>query len=409
MRYNLSKLIKTRLAVMMFVQYVVMGATWPIMSLYLKDNLGFSGAQAGVVLAMSAVAAFIAPVVSACVADRLMSAERLLSVCHFGAAALMTLICFQTEHLPIALLYLAYNLAMGPTIPLTNAIVFHNHPEGNKGFGNIRVWGTIGWIVVAWCFGYLWLHGSGTETVASRLPDALKLSALTSLILALYGLTLPNPHQRQEGPIHMIPMDSLRIFAHPQILLIGVVSLLIGIADRYYYFGMGPFLREVGFSDAAIMPVMSIGQMSEVFAMFGLALILKHVGYKRVLLLGILAEVCRFTVYAIGYAKLLIVAAIPCHGLAYTLFFTAVYIYIDGHTDRGSRAGLHLLFSIITAGLGSLAGNLLGGVSLDRFVIHAAVGSFRGFWLVPLVISLVGFSLIAILFRKDSEDEQQLE
>ncbi|MFC1765196.1 hypothetical protein ACFL6U_24380 [Planctomycetota bacterium] len=44
----MPRLMKTRLAVMMFVQYVVLGATWPIMSLYLKHHLGFTGAQAGV-------------------------------------------------------------------------------------------------------------------------------------------------------------------------------------------------------------------------------------------------------------------------------------------------------------------------------------------------------------------------
>lgn len=402
----MPRYIKTRLAAMMFIQYVVMGATWPIMSLYLKEHLGFSGAQTGVVLAMSAVAAFVGPVVGSCIADRLVSAERLLSICHFGAAALMTLISFQTQYRPMVLLYLAYNLAMGPTIPLTNAVVFHNHPEGNKGFGNIRVWGTIGWIVVAWCFGYLWLNGSGNTTVSSRLPDALKLSALTSLILALYGLTLPNPHKRQEGPIQILPLNSIRILKRPQILLIGFISLLIGIVDRYYYFGMGPFLCQAGFSEASVMPVMSIGQMSEVIAMFGLAWTLKNLGYKRVLLLGIFAEVCRFMVYAIGQPQWLIIAAIPCHGIAYTLFFTAVYIYIDGHTDKSSRAGLHQLFSIITAGIGSLTANILAGICLDTFVTHAASSSYRRFWLVPAIVSMASLILMTFLFRNDPVNER---
>ena len=48
----LHKAIKTRLAAMMFLQYFVSGATWPIMSLYLTNHLHFSWAQAGVVLAI---------------------------------------------------------------------------------------------------------------------------------------------------------------------------------------------------------------------------------------------------------------------------------------------------------------------------------------------------------------------
>lgn len=398
----MRRFITLRLAVMMFIQYVVMGATWPIMSLYLREHLGFSGQQTGVVLAMSAAAAFVGPVVIACIADRLLSAERLLSVCHIGAACLMTLISLETRFSAVALLYLVYNLVMGPTVALTNAIVFHNHPQGNRSFGSIRVWGTLGWIVVAWGFGFLWLRDSGTTALASRLPDALKLSAVTSLCLALYGLSLPTSPRRRAGTMQIIPVRALRLLLYPRILLIGLVSLLIGIVDRYYYLGMGPYLRQAGFSDAAIMPAMSLGQISEVAAMFGLAIVLRRLGFRRVLLMGILAETARFAVFALGSFQALIICAIPAHGLAYTFYFTAVYIYIDSHTDNESRTGLHQLFSIVTSGIGALAANLIGGACLDGLVGDAGTGSFRGFWTVPLVLSLVALVLIALLFREEA-------
>jgi nucleoside transporter len=392
--------IKFRLAIMMFIQYVVMGAIWPIMSLYLKDFLGFSGQQTGVVLAMSAAAAFVGPIVIACIADRLLSAERLLSVCHIGAACLMALISMETHFPAVALLYLAYSLAMGPTVALTNAIVFHNHPQGNRSFGNIRVWGTIGWIVVAWGFGFLWLRDSGATALASRLPDALKLSALASLCLALYALTLPSPKELRRDPLRILPVSALRLFLRPQILMIGLVSLLVGIVDRYYYLGMGPYLRQAGFSDAAIMPAMSLGQASEVIAMFALAIVLQRLGFKKVLLMGVLAETVRFAVFALGGSQALIICAIPAHGLAYTFYFTAVYIYIDSHTDRESRTGLHQLFSIITSGIGALSANLIGGACLDWFVADTGTVSFRAFWTVPFVLSLVALTLITLLFRE---------
>ena len=124
---------------MMFLQYVVMGSIWPIISLYLKQVLGFSGAQSGQILAMSAVAAFVAPAVGACVADRWISAERLLSICHFSGAVCMGLISMQTKFEAVLGLYLAYTVSMGPTVPLTNAITFHHAPGGQGKFGNTRV------------------------------------------------------------------------------------------------------------------------------------------------------------------------------------------------------------------------------------------------------------------------------
>lgn len=391
--------VKTRLSAMMFLQYFTSGATWPIMSLYLKDHLHFSGSQAGVVLAMSCVAAVISPWVGACVADRIVSAERLLAVCHFVAAGLMLALSAQTGFTAVLVLYLAYTLMTGPTVALVNAITFHNAPGGNKAFGNIRLWGTIGWIVVAWVFGFLWLHDVGGGVVRGRLPDALKLSAISSAVLGLYTLTFPDPGRRIQGPVQVLPRESLRVLARPQILWIAAASLLIGIVDRYHYFGMAPYLRHLGFSDASIMPSMSLGQMVEAPAMAMLGWMLARLGIKVILILGILAEICRFLAFAWGGSILVVFAGICCHGLAYAFFFTAVYTYIDGHCDKTSRTGLHQIFSIITSGIGSLAANLLAGACMDRFVPASGQIRYGWFWLVPAGLSGIGLVVISLAFR----------
>jgi nucleoside transporter len=398
------RLIKTRLAIMMFLQYVVMGTIWPIISLYLKQVLGFSGTQAGMILAMSAVAAFVAPMVGACVADRWISAERLLSLCHFLAALCMGLISLQTRFGAVLALYLAYTISMGPTVPLTNAITFHHAPDGQRKFGNTRVWGTIAWVVVAWGFGYLWLGQTTGDTAnASRLPDALKLSALASLALGVYGLTLPNAGKRIQGKIRLVPVESIRVLIQPQVLLIAGVSLFIGIIDRYYYFGTALFLKHRGFSEATIMPIMSLGQIAEIVAMCILARMLTRLGTKRTLLLGLLAEIGRFAAFAFGTSTFSVLAGNACHGLAYTFYFTAVYITIDAFCDKQSRTGLHLLFTIITSGFGALSANLLGGYCLDRFVNAPAIADYRIFWGVPLVMAIVSLVILAIWMKEPEE------
>jgi len=398
------RLIKTRLAIMMFLQYVVMGTIWPIISLYLKQVLGFSGAQAGTIMAMSALAAFVAPTVGACVADRWISAERLLSLCHFSAAVCMGLISLQTRFGAVLVLYLAYTLSMGPTVPLTNAITFHHAPDGQKKFGNTRVWGTIGWVVVAWGFGYLWLgKATGDTANASRLPDALKLSAMASVALGMYGLTLPKAGKRIQGKIRLIPMESIRVLMKPQVLLISGVSLIIGIIDRYYYFGTALFLKHLGYSEATIMPMMSLGQIAEIVAMCILARMLTRLGTKRTLLLGLLAEIGRFAAFAFGTSTVTVLVGNACHGLAYTFYFTAVYITIDAFCNKESRTGLHQLFTIITSGFGALSANLLGGYCLDWFVYAPTIADYRTFWLVPLIMAVLSFGVLAVFLKEQKE------
>jgi hypothetical protein len=290
---------------------------------------------------------------------------------------------------------------MGPTVPLTNAITFHHAPDGQRKFGNTRVWGTIAWVVVAWGFGYLWLGKSTGDTAhLSRLPDALKLSAMASLGLSLYSLTLPNAGKRIQGKISLVPMESIRVLLKPQVLLIAGISLFIGIIDRYYYFGTALFLKHRGFSEATIMPIMSLGQIAEIVAMCILARVLVRLGTRRTLLLGLLAEMGRFAAFAFGTSTLSALAGNVCHGLAYTFYFTAVYITIDAFCDKQSRTGLHLLFTIITSGFGALSANLMGGYCLDRFVNAPAIADYRTFWAVPLVMAIVSFAILAIWLKE---------
>ncbi len=382
---------------MMFLQYFVMGSTMPILSLYFKDCLGFTGLQIGVVLGMSAVAALVSPFVGAVLADRRISAERLLGICHLAAAGLMFSLRLQEQFAGVAPFYLAYTLVMGPTVPLTNAITFHHLKDGNHKFGNTRVFGTVGWVAVAWLFGYLWLRGSGATFLSERLPDALLLSSFSSLALAVYALTLPRREVTSQKTLPIIPIGSIRVLVRPRVMLLASVSLVVGIVDRYYYFGTAPFLHHLGFSDSTIMPSMSLGQIVEIVAMVFLATLIKKIGIKLTMIIGILAEVWRFTAFSIGSSPYIVISGIACHGVAYAFFFTTVFITIDNYCDDQTRTGLHQLFSIIVFGLGSLLANLLAGTCFDFFIgDNQMEPSYALFWMIPAILSTV--SLLAVVF-----------
>ncbi|MDO5577150.1 MAG: MFS transporter, partial [Fibrobacter sp.] len=134
-----------RLSIMMFLEFFVMGSTGPVISLYLKDQLCFTGSQTGYIIAASAVSSLFSPIIGALVADRIISSERLLALVHFLGAAAIYLLSTQTEFYPIFFLYLVYWLLIGPSVALTTAITFHHLGKSNN-FGTIRLWGTIGWI-----------------------------------------------------------------------------------------------------------------------------------------------------------------------------------------------------------------------------------------------------------------------
>ncbi len=386
----------------MFGQFFAVGAVMPIFSLYLRESLGLSGAQIGAVLAGSSVAGVAAPLVASVVADRIVSAERLLSICHFTAAALMLCLRFQSGFVSVVLCYLAYTIALGPTGALINAVTFHHLGKGGgkegKRFGNIRVFGTIGWIAVALGFGYLWIRGGGSVAEVAKLKDGLTLSALTSMFLGAYALTLPRREVvRVAGKVRLFPRDALRTLINPKVILLALAALVISIVNRYYYFGTAPFLKHLGFSSADILPLMSIGQVTEIFAMVGLFAFIDRLGMKTVLLLGVLMEAWRFAALSMASSTPLIISGIACHGLSYAFFTTTVIIAIDKECKESSRTGVHQLFTVLTAGVGSISANLLAGNCLDYFVLESQDGAnYPMFWNVPLVLTGLTFVALAV-------------
>jgi len=392
--------LKTRLSILMFLQYFVHGATVPILSLYLTEALHFSGLQAGTILSMSALAAFISPLAGAFIADRRISAPRLYGACHIGAGVMMAVLAGQDRFGPFLLVYLVYMLIFGPTHALSNAIAFQNLPDAGRNFGQVRMWGTLGWIAVAWLFGFFWLRSNG-EILAFRLADALALSSISSLLLGLYAFSMPAATPGRHPLERLFPAEAFRVFMRKEVLLLSAVSFLVSFIDRFYYFGTAPFLRQIGFQASDIMPAMSIGQVPEVFAMASLGFLISKFGIKRVLAIGVLMELGRFGAFVVGKPTPLILVGLSFHGFAYAFFFTTVFIYLDRHCDRASRSGVHQLFAIIHSGFGSLTGSLVAGKTLDIFSTpDAGRVDYQRFWLVPTVLSLLALLAVVLLFGK---------
>ena len=392
----------------MFLQFFVAGAILPIMSLYLINHLEFSGSQAGIIIGVAAISSIFSPFFAACIADRFLRAEHLLSVCHLLGAVIMFVLTRQTAFFPVLSLYFLYTLITTPTPALVNAITFHHSPRSRNKFGNIRVWGTIGWIAVAWAFSFGWLRGADASA-PSRLPDILRFSAFCSIILAIYSLSMPRA-KKVVGTTakRLLPLESLKVIMKPEVLALSLLAMCITFIDKFYVIGTAPFLKQIGFSDQSIMPAMSLGQIPEIFAMGLLSFFLFRFGVRAVMAFGVLLEIFRFTVFSLTSTRWLVYCSISVHGLAYTLIFISSIITLDKYCKVNERTGAHQIFSIITAGVGGFLGGIAAGKVADLVTTAQGVINYTFFWAVPAVVA--GAIFIGILaFIKEPPTEQEIE
>lgn len=396
----MSHAMKWRFSFMMFLEYFVPGATVPILSHYLKNYLHFEAYQTGWILAVPAAAAFVAPFLTTHVADRFISSEKLLALCHLAAGLVMLVLVRQTTFGRFFGVYFVYGLMFTPTFGLTNTVALHHLTDAKRDFGGIRMWGTAGWVVVAWTFGYLWMRAGGDSS--SRLPHMLYVSAFSSFALAAYALTLPPSPAHFGKPASVMYWKALRLFARPSLAILCVMTFFSAAFHQVYYFGMSPFLSDSGFANHNIMPTMAVGQLSEVIVLGILGWCLSRLSFKRAMVLGLLAQTFRYSLFAWGHPAALIVLGISSHGICYAFFFTTAYLYVDQHSTPQTRAGAQQILTIMIAGFGTLAG-LAGGGYLAQWLTEPATGqiNFTLFWVVPAVLSAVAALAIEAFFHEE--------
>jgi MFS family permease len=154
----LSLSLNFRLSAMMFLQYAIWGAWLPILWPFLSGHRGLSGDQIGSIFAVGATGAIIGPFVAGQIADRWFSTEKFLAISHILGGLLVWQLCWIDDYQNFLIFSLLYSIIYLPTLSLTNSLAFHHLPDRDRDFSRVRIWGTIGWIVVGIAVGHWLLH-----------------------------------------------------------------------------------------------------------------------------------------------------------------------------------------------------------------------------------------------------------
>jgi predicted MFS family arabinose efflux permease len=358
---------RIRLSVLMFLQWAVPGALVPLYSIRLHQ-LGFGQLTIGVCCATQAVAAVVSSLVAGQVADRWLPAEKALAICAALAGLDLWLLAELTEPVPVLLATLFFWMSAGPMLLLGTTVSFTHLPLPEKQFGPVRMWGTLGWMVIGWVIGY-WLSAPAwlAEVLAvirpaapsAVLPDAFRLGGVTALLMAGYALTLPHtPPRRVPGSRVLAPLGALGLLRNGAFAT--YAACVLGACATFAFSTQSTplLLAQLGIPAHRISSTLTLAQSTEVVGLAVLPVLLMRLGVRGTMLLGLVAWLAAMTALAVGRPLGLAVASLGLHGIFVTGFLIAGQVYANGLAEGDLRASVQGLFQFVN-GLGTLAGNLL--------------------------------------------------
>ncbi len=385
---------------MMFLQYAIWGAWAPVLSEYLQNNLGFSPIQTGVIYSLLPLATIIAPFIGGQIADRYLSSEKFVAFLQIAGGVLLIWTSSMSDYKTMVWVMLAYCILYAPTLAITNSIAFINLKNSEKEFGQVRVWGTIGWIaaglgLAAWRN----IAGSG-EGIAVR-GDTLLLAGIFSLILGFFAFGLPHTPPQKEGTKPWAFLEALKMMKDKNFLIFIIISFIVATELMFYYILTAPFLRspKIGVSQANLSGVMVIAQVAEIFVMaFLLPYLIKRIGIRKILALGVLAWPLRYIIFAIGTPPWLVIASLALHGFCFVFFFVAAFIYVDMVAPPDIRHSAQSLITLVTYGIGNYVGSLFAGKVQSLFT-SGGVTNWTNVFIVPVVLTILCALGFLFLFK----------
>jgi nucleoside transporter len=400
---------RIQLSLMMFLEFFIWGGWFVTLGTFLGNNLKATGNQTGDVFSTQSWGAIIAPFIIGLIADRYINAERILGALHIIGAILMYQM-YNADNIGAFYPYvLAYMILYMPTIALVNSVSFNQMKDPEKEFSSIRVWGTIGWIAAGLLISY-GFHWDSKENIAEgMLRNTFLMSSIVSLALGLFSFTLPKtpPTKSAKEKVsikEILGFDALRLLKDKNFAIFFISSILICIPLAFYYQNANPFLTNIGVANPT--GKMTIGQISEVLFLLLLPVFFKKYGFKKTILVGMLAWALRYVLFAFGNAgelSFMLLIGIALHGICYDFFFVSGYIYTNSKAGEQYKSAAQGLITLATYGVGMLIGFKVAGLITDSYKISANVYDYKMIWLIPAAIAAAVFVLFSLLFKDEKK------
>lgn len=370
-----------------FCYFAAMASLMPFLALYYRQ-IGLTEVQIGLLTGIPPLLGLVAAPLWGGLADVSQQHRRLVTITVVGAMIAVALLS-QVTALPwLITAVILYAFCNAPIIPLVDNSVLLLLGERKSEYGKQRLWGAVGWGVMATIVGALIERTSLTWGFVGSL-FFMGCCLYAAQKLAVQSVSLGQPFW--QGMRFFVTQWPWLVFLIT-IFMNGVAS---GVGNNFLFL----YLDQMAASKTLMGLSLLVATASEVPIFFFGDRLLQRWGARGLLLLALGANVLRMFSYALMPAAWFVLPIHILHGLTFSAMWMASISYANRAAPPGMGATAQGLLSGISMSLAGAIGALVGGQLYER-VGPAAMFGWSG------VCVLVGLLFFAVAGRR-ARDLQQ--
>lgn len=356
--------------------FAFVGAFVPYWSLYLK-SLEFTSLQIGMLMSLLQVTRIFAPNLWGWLADHSGKGVRLVQV-----AAGLSLLSYLGVFTGTSFAWLFFVMALmsffwSASLPLMEAITLGHLGDGASGYGRIRLWGSIGFILAVVGLGYV------LDFAPIRALLWIVLGLKLGVLLFAHWIPEPRPtlHQESHAPVAVI-------LRRPEVMAFLAATFLMAAAHGVYYTFYSIYLVEHGYSKGVVGWLWSAGVLCEIGVFLWMPRLTARFGLRRILLASFLLAALRFLLIGYGVDWLpVVLAAQALHAASFGAYHAACVAVVHHFFKGRNNARGQAIYTSVSYGLGGTVGGLWSGA------LWESIGPTSTFVVSTLAAGL-GFALL---------------
>lgn len=372
-----------RLSSYYLAYYAALGAFTPYWAMHLQAR-GMSITAISVMMSLWYATRVVAPTAWASLAGASPKPIRWLRI--GSVLTLASFACFlppQPEWSLYAVM-VAFCFFYNAVMPQFEAITLGHLGADAHRYGTIRVWGSIGFILVTTGFGWL-IERRG----AGMLPWAM-----LPLFALMAASAFANRDAGHVGPRGRAGPEFWSIVRQPRVAAFLVAAFLEQLSFGPYYTFFSVYMDALGYPTRVLGLMWTVGVVFEVAVFFTIARLFRRWDASWLLLVSMASAVLRWWATALWPENLAVMlAAQATHALSFAAFFAAAMQLLAQHFPGRLNGHAQGLFYGFSSGLGGVLGALVAGQLWpwgDGRVAFLAAGAFAllgcvitWIWVVP--------------------------